>query len=60
MNYASTRNSSLKVTSAHAIVKGLSDEGGLYVPESIPALSEEEILGLCGKSYVEQIGRAHV
>lgn len=54
MNYASTRNSSLKVTSAHAIVKGLSDEGGLYVPESIPALSEEEILGLCGKSYVER------
>lgn len=54
MNYASTRNSSLKVTSAHAIVKGLSDEGGLYVPDSIPALSEEEILGLCGKSYVER------
>lgn len=54
MNYASTRNSSLKVTSAHAIVKGLSDEGGLYVPESVPALSEEEILGLCGKSYVER------
>lgn len=54
MNYASTRNSSLKVTSAHAIVKGLSDEGGLYVPESIPALSKEEILSLCGKSYVER------
>ena len=54
MNYASTRNSSLKVTSAHAIVKGLSDEGGLYVPEIIPALSKEEILGLCDKSYVER------
>lgn len=54
MNYASTRNSSLKATSAHAIVKGLSDEGGLYVPEEIPALTEEEILGLCGKSYVER------
>lgn len=54
MNYASTRNSSLKVTSAHAIVKGLSDEGGLYVPESVPALSKEEILSLCGKSYVER------
>ena len=54
MNYASTRNSALKVTSAHAIVKGLSDEGGLYVPESIPALSKEEILGLCEKSYVDR------
>ena len=54
MNYASTRNSSLKVTSAHAIVKGLSDEGGLYIPESVPALSKEEILSLCDKSYVER------
>lgn len=54
MNYANTRNSSLKVTSAHAIVKGLSDEGGLYVPESVPALSKEEILSLCDKSYVER------
>lgn len=54
MNYASTRNSALKVTSAHAIVKGLSDEGGLYVPESIPTLSKEEILALCDKSYVDR------
>lgn len=54
MNYASTRNSSLKVSSAHAIVKGLSDEGGLYVPENIPALTEEEITSLCGKSYTER------
>ncbi len=54
MNYASTRNSTLNVTSAHAIVKGLSDEGGLYVPESIPVLSKEEILGLCDKSYVDR------
>lgn len=54
MNYASTRNSALKVQSAQAIVKGLSDEGGLYVPESIPALSKEEILALCDKSYVDR------
>lgn len=54
MNYASTRNSSLKATSAHAIVKGLSDEGGLFVPESIPKLSKEEILGLCDKKYSER------
>ncbi len=54
MNYASTRDSSLKVSSAHAIVKGLSEEGGLFVPESIPKLSKEEILDLCGKSYVDR------
>ncbi len=54
MDYASTRNSSLKVSSAHAIVKGLSEEGGLFVPESIPKLSEAEILDLCDKSYVDR------
>lgn len=54
MNYASTRNSALKVQSAQAIVKGLSDEGGLYVPENIPALTKEEILALCDKSYVDR------
>ncbi len=54
MDYASTRNSSLKTTSAHAIVKGLSDEGGLFVPEEIPALSKEELLDLCGKKYVDR------
>ena len=54
MNYASTRNSSLNVSSAHAIVKGLSDEGGLYVPENIPAFTDEEIKALCGKSYTER------
>ncbi|MDE6733718.1 MAG: threonine synthase [Oscillospiraceae bacterium] len=54
MNYASTRNSALKVQSAQAIVKGLSDEGGLYVPESIPALSKDEILALCDKNYVDR------
>ena len=54
MNYRSTRNSALKVTSAHAIAKGLSDEGGLYVPESIPTLTKEEILSLCDKSYADR------
>lgn len=54
MNYTSTRNSALNVTSAHAIVKGLSDEGGLYVPESIPSLTKEEILSFCDKPYVDR------
>lgn len=54
MNYRSTRNSSLKVTSAHAITKGLSDEGGLYVPDSIPQLSKDEILAMCDMSYADR------
>ena len=36
MNYVSTRDKSVKVTAAEAIAKGISDEGGLFVPESFP------------------------
>ena len=54
MNYRSTRNSSLKVSSAHAIAKGLSDEGGLYIPESLPSLSKDEILAMCDMSYADR------
>lgn len=54
MNYRSTRNSALKVTSAHAITKGLSDEGGLFVPESIPQFTKDEILAMCDKSYADR------
>lgn len=54
MNYRSTRNSALKVTSAHAITKGLSDEGGLFVPESIPQFTEAELLAMCDKSYADR------
>ena len=37
--YKSTRNSNDTVTASEAILKGLSDNGGLYVPDSIPKLS---------------------
>ena len=36
--YRSTRSADVKVTASQAILKGLADDGGLYVPESIPAL----------------------
>jgi len=36
--YKSTRNSSIRVPASQAILKGLSDEGGLFVPERIPVL----------------------
>ena len=37
--YSSTRSADVKVTASQAILKGLADDGGLYVPESIPALN---------------------
>ena len=36
--YSSTRNKNEKVTASQAILKGLANDGGLFVPDSIPAL----------------------
>ena len=36
--YRSTRNENIMLTASEAILKGLSDEGGLFVPEYIPKL----------------------
>ncbi|MBR6626985.1 MAG: threonine synthase [Lachnospiraceae bacterium] len=43
--YKSTRSDSAPVTASQAILKGLSDDGGLFVPQQIPALdkSPEEL-----------------
>ena len=54
MNYTSTRDRSLSVTSAQAIVRGISAEGGLFVPETIPALTRAEIERLVHADYVER------
>ncbi len=54
MNYRSTRNSALCVTSAYAVTKGLAEDGGLFVPESMPRFSDEELLDMCNKSYAER------
>lgn len=54
MQYHSTRDNSISVSSAHAIEQGLSVEGGLFVPEEFPKVSLEEIEELAGKSYHER------
>lgn len=36
--YKSTRNSEISVTASEAILKGLAEDGGLFVPECIPKL----------------------
>lgn len=50
--YSSTRDSGRKVTASQAILKGLSDDGGLFVPDHIPAL-DHSMRELTGKSYQE-------
>ncbi len=48
MVYTSTRDNSIRVSASEAILRGLAPGGGLFVPESIPALgmSIEEIAKL--------------
>ena len=38
MLYVSTRNAQEKVTASQAVLKGLAENGGLFVPEQIPVL----------------------
>ncbi len=52
VRYKSTRNSNISVTASEAVLKGLADDGGLFVPDSIPAL-DVPLSELAGKSYQE-------
>lgn len=54
MNYTSTRDRSVSVSAAHAIAQGISKDGGLYLPESIPQMPLEEIGSLIEESYVQR------
>lgn len=54
MYYKSTRDSSVKTTSAEAIVQGISKDGGLFVPSEIPSVSMDEIVKLGDMSYSER------
>ena len=57
MKYISTRNKSIKVTSAEAIVNGLSKDGGLFVPETFPKLSAKDFEELTAMSYPERAAK---
>ena len=53
MKYISTRSKITPIDSAEAILRGLSSDGGLFVPEKIPKVSLEEIGTLQGKKFEE-------
>lgn len=50
--YSSTRNANDKVSASQAILKGLADDGGLFVPSEIPAL-DVSLKELADMSYQE-------
>lgn len=59
MKFLSTRGGE-KVTGARAIVKGLSDNGGLFVPEKFPNVSREELEAMLEQSYAERAAKVIV
>ena len=48
MQFFSTRDQSRRVSASQAIAQGLSEEGGLFVPESFPQV---DVKALCGLDY---------
>ena len=43
MYYSSTRGTEEKVTASQSIIKGISNDGGLYVPSEFPNVKNELI-----------------
>src|SRR4026208_1559122 len=53
MRYVSTRGEAAPLDFVEVMLAGLARDGGLYVPESWPALGRETIAGFAGKPYAE-------
>ena len=53
MNYISTRGQAPVLSFEDAVLAGLATDGGLYVPETLPQFSREEIASWSGLSYQE-------
>lgn len=53
MLYQSTRGGSDRLTFADALLAGLAPDGGLYVPDSFPTLSTDQIRNFRGKDYAD-------
>ncbi len=53
MDYISTRGAAPALNFEQVTLAGLAGDGGLYVPESWPSFSHDEIAAMAGLSYVE-------
>ena len=51
MQYISTRDKQNQKTASEAILQGIGEEGGLFVPQELPAFSEQELLQLYTMDY---------
>ena len=57
MKYLSTRDSQLRVSSAEAVKLGLSRDGGLLTPETVPQIDGAFLQSLTGASYQERTAK---
>ena len=57
MKYLSTRDRSLRVTGAEAVKQGLSKDGGLLTPESIPQIDGAFLTDLSRRPYRERAAK---
>lgn len=57
LNYISTRNKDYKISASEAIVQGLSEDGGLFIPESFKDIhfDLEELKGLSYRDLTKEI-----
>ena len=54
MLFVSTRGKTDLMSSAHAITRGLADDGGLFVPQRIPSMRTSDIKAMANKPYTER------
>ena len=54
MLYVSTRGKTDLFSAAHAITRGLAADGGLFVPQNIPAMRMVDIKAMERKPYTER------
>ena len=59
MNYYSTRDEkkTAPVSAAQAIKQGLADDGGLFVPETLPTLTQDLLRELCADDYATRAAK---
>lgn len=57
MEYYSTRDTVKRMSASEAISRGLAPDGGLYVPATLPQVSERELMELLPLGYGERAKR---
>jgi threonine synthase len=53
MRYVSTRGQAPELSFEEAMLRGLAPDGGLYVPDTVPQMTTDEIAALAGLRYEE-------